>query len=109
MEDSNAVTSSFAIVRANVSSTSLPSATRYQTSIANSSRCSSSTKHHGALSGDGVDNTNVNEVAMVVAPSVVGEGRNLTDCGDVMQLGVPNCWAPPQHGGRLLVLSSRTT
>jgi hypothetical protein len=44
------IISSFAIVRANVSSTSLPSATRYQTSVANSSRCSNSRKHHAAAS-----------------------------------------------------------
>jgi hypothetical protein len=71
MEDSNAVISSFAIVRANVSSTSLPSATRYHASFANSSRYSSRRKHHDALLGDGVSDTDANEVAMMVAPSLV--------------------------------------
>src|SRR6202034_252166 len=81
MEDSNAVVSSFAIVRANVSSTSLPFATRYQTSVANSSRCSSSRKHHDALFGDGVNDTDVNEVAMVVPPSFARGALKLIDCG----------------------------
>ena len=71
MEDSNAVISSFAIVRANVSSTSLPSATRYHASLANSSKCSRSRKHHDALLGCGVNDTDANEVAMVVTPSFV--------------------------------------
>jgi hypothetical protein len=65
------IISSFAIVRANVSSTSLPSAMRYQTSVANSSRCSSSRKHHDALRGDGVNDTDASEVVMTVAPSFV--------------------------------------
>src|ERR1700722_10921881 len=71
MEDSNGIISSFAIVRASVSSTSLPSATRYHASLANSSRCSSSRKHHEALLSDGVNDTDANEVAMVVTPSFV--------------------------------------
>src|ERR1700722_9196910 len=71
IEDSNAVISSLAIVRANVSSTSLQSATRYHASFANSSKCSSIKKHHDALFGDGVSDTDANEVAMIVTPSFV--------------------------------------
>jgi len=77
--------------------------TRYQTSVANSSRCSSNRKHHNALFGDGVNDTDVNEVAMVVTPTLQCGGR-----GRVMQHGLANCWPLPQHGGLLLVLSSRT-
>src|ERR1700733_1302317 len=69
MEDSNEIISSFAIVRENVSSTSLPSATRYHASVANSSRCSSSRKRHDAIPVDGVNDTDTNEVAMIVTPS----------------------------------------
>ena len=71
MEDSNAVISSFAIVRTKVSSTSLPSDTRYHASFANSSRCSRSRKHHDALLGCGLNDTDANEVATVVTPSFV--------------------------------------
>src|ERR1700722_540363 len=85
MEDSNGIISSFAIVCANVSSTSLPSATRYHASLANSSRCSSSRKHHDALLSDGLNDPDANEVAMVVTPGFVILQR-------VSRTKNPHCW-----------------
>src|SRR5271156_2974449 len=78
MEDSSAVLSSFVIVRANVSSTSLPFATRYHASVANSSRCSSSRWHHDALPGDGVNDTDAKGVAIVDTPNFVMERAELS-------------------------------
>src|ERR1700692_4665987 len=77
------------MAREKVSSTSLPSATRYQVSFANSSRCSSSRRHQVALSGEEIGE------AMMLAPFIFAMSVTpiieVTN-GDAGSEGVRSAW-----------------
>src|ERR1700748_2967696 len=79
MEVSNVTVSSFANVRENVSSTSLPSATRYHARVANSSRCSSNTIPHDVVLGVGLRDPDANEIAMMPLLALQWGGLSLIE------------------------------
>src|ERR1700733_13418438 len=99
MEASNGIVSSFASVRENVSSTSLPSATRYHARVANSSKCSSSTMPHNVVLGVGLRDTGANEVAMLTLLASPWRRQNLTESGTVTRRRLADCRVLPWNAG----------
>src|SRR6266436_4374892 len=99
MEASNGIVSSFASVRENVSSTSLPSATRYHARVANSSRCSSSTMPHNVVLGVELRDTGANEVAMLTLLASPWRRLNLIESRIVTWRWLGNSRVLPWNAG----------